>query len=469
MRRTLVLALLAIASLAAALLLPRSGPPIGRATTTTTTTTVQLTPAGAGGPLVFQARPGRAAIHATGDAVDVVFQLTAPADATVPRAPVDLALVLDRSGSMDGEPFAKAQAAARALVARLAPTDRLSIVAFGSDARLELPLTTMDETGRTRALAVVNRLATDGGTNLSAGLELAHEDLLRAASREKAIRRVVLLSDGQANEGLTGAALVAVARRIATDRIRVSALGLGVEFDEDVMLALADHGGGQYRYLRDADELAAALGEELRQAAATAASALRLRLEPAPGVVLSNVLGYDARQENGVWTIGLSDLAVGETRHVVARVTVGSGGAGVRALVEGRLDYEVVAEAHRPATAQALARAEATVDAGRIAASWDKDTAAIGLRARWGGSVAAATQAYEDHREDERREIMKSGLAALLGDAKALGDEVLAGELQQNYAAAESSFARAPAAPDSDLGRLVRKELKDFSTSTARH
>jgi len=466
MKRTTLLFVVAIGGILAALLLPRLRqqtqvqPPQLVVTPTPTPP-----PALPNGSLTIRGRPARHAILASGDNLDVVYEISAATAPNEQRLPVDFALVFDRSGSMSGEPLQKARAAAISLIDRLSERDRLAIVHFGSEARLGLNATAMDEEGKAIARRVISDIQADGSTNMSAALTEAEQALLRAGAREGAVRRLVLLSDGEANEGILGQGLVDLVRHLNGEKMRVSALGLGLEFDEDTMLALADAGGGQYRYLRNADEVASALTQELSQAASTAASALSLQLFPGDGVTIRDVFGYDVVRDGNAIRLGLSDLAGGETRRVVIRVHSGNGSTGARTLVDARLSYDDVRANHQARGAQVLAEVEATGDSTKVALSYDKDAASTSLRARWGGSLIHAMHDYEKNDSAKATQDLDNGLMELQKEAAAAGDAKLAEELSKRKDEAVQLMAAPAAAP---AGSMARKQLKSYALETSR-
>ena len=199
-----------------------------------------------------------------------------------PRSPVNLALVIDRSGSMNGPKLAHAKEAARHLVKQLGRGDRLSIVHYGSDVSA-LSSMPADPDGQARMLAYVDGIWDEGGTNISAGLEEARRQLLPFA-REYRVSRVILLSDGQPTEGLVhDEALTALARQLRADGLSMSAIGVGEAFNEDLMQGFAEYGAGAYGYLREGAQLASLFERDLKQAATTVAQHVSLEFTVARG------------------------------------------------------------------------------------------------------------------------------------------------------------------------------------------
>lgn len=427
MKRTLVLAVLALAGLVAAFLLPRPHTP--------DPAPPPVDPVRAEGSVAARVRPERSVVRAGGDELDVVVELRANGDGRV-RSPVDFALALDRSGSMSGEPIQRLRKAARSIVLRLEAHDRLALVAFGSDAPIALPATAMGEAGKARALRVIDELYADGGTNLSGALESARLALDQAANRERAVRRIVLLTDGRANEGLVGPGLHGLAEELAGAGFRLSALGLGEEFDEDTLAALADAAGGRYRYLRSARELDDALAQELAEASATAASYVTLDLEPVAGVEIVDVYGF----EGGSRRLVLRDLAAGETRTVVLRVRTRHAAEGPVELVRASLRYADVLADRRPVQTEATAQVRVSADDAEIERSLDHEASRVALVARWGRSQETAAELVDSEGVDGARTHLKRAFDSLQQEAREHADPALTQRLEEQMRVAAEAL-----------------------------
>ena len=132
----------------------------------------------------------------------MAVSLTAPEQLHQKRPKVDLSVVLDRSGSMEGEKLSQAKLAARQLIANLDIQDRFSIVSYRTDVKLLMPTTLATESAKQAALMTISEIYSDGGTNLSGGLEMGRQQLASLQDRSRRVQRIVLISDGQANEGI---------------------------------------------------------------------------------------------------------------------------------------------------------------------------------------------------------------------------------------------------------------------------
>jgi Ca-activated chloride channel family protein len=295
-----------------------------------------------GGPVHFTARLDRTSVLRGADGI-VRLELAIRGDAAesgpAARMPTDLVIVFDRSGSMLGDPIEFARAAVQELVAQLGPEDRFALVSYASDARVDVPLAAVGGVNRAGVLAAISSLQATGGTNMSSGLDLA-TGLVAAARGPGRAPRVVLLSDGHANEGdasLVG--LTARAGRAVADEFVLSAVGVGEGFDEALMSALADAGTGNFYYLRDARALGGVFAGEFAAARETLASALLVRIDPAPGIEVLDAAGYPLERDGGIVSFRPGALFAGQERRVWVSFRVPTSGDGSFPLGAVALDF----------------------------------------------------------------------------------------------------------------------------------
>jgi Ca-activated chloride channel family protein len=224
----------------------------------------------------------------------------------LPRRPrMDVRLVLDRSGSMHGDKWSHAIAAAHAIVDDLAPTDTFTLVSYSDDATVDFGPARRGDGAR--AHAAIRALQPGGGTNISAALERVAQN---AADRE-AMGVVLLVSDGQATVGQTSPReLGAIARRHfdATGTL-TTAIGLGTDFDEQTMLAIAREGSGSYHFVRRPEDVRTILEDELRARVQAVAQALRVRVELGDGVVARKVYGSRLLSEDEHTAVRATEVA----------------------------------------------------------------------------------------------------------------------------------------------------------------
>lgn len=207
--------------------------------------------------------------------------------ATGVRAPLNLSLVLDRSGSMHGEKLAAARDAAAFLVRRLAPEDRVSIVVYDGDVH-----TIADEhTPRGAVAHLIQQVEPGGSTNLSGGW-LRGRELVAAHARggKRGMNRVLLLTDGQANMGITDPQkLTGLAATAARTGVTTSTVGFGADYDEALLRAMADAGGGNTYYIERPDQAPGVFEEEIEGLLSLAAQNVAIEIRPSDAVQLTTV------------------------------------------------------------------------------------------------------------------------------------------------------------------------------------
>jgi Ca-activated chloride channel family protein len=272
------------------------------------------------------------------------------------RLPLNLALVIDRSGSMAGEKLEHARQAARTLIQRLRTGDRIAIVTYGSDVTTLVPSVLVNDLSRRRLLAAVARITDRGGTFLSGGLAAGRAQV-EAHIADDRVNRVILISDGQANEGVTDQrSLARLARDAATAGVSVTTMGVGLDFAEDVMTAMAETGAGHYYFIRDADALAGIFSKELEVMLATVARRPQLEVALADGVELAEVYGYEYRQQGNIVRVQLPAIYGGQDRKVVLRLRVASERLGSRSVAKTRLVFSDSAGERQTVAQSAMGR-----------------------------------------------------------------------------------------------------------------
>lgn len=232
----------------------------------------------------------RARIHDGGERVHLQIALVGQKGEGSARPRMDVRLVLDRSGSMEGEKWLHAIAAAHALVDKLAPGDTFGLVSYATDATVDHAPAPLGN--RKAAHAAIDRLMAVGSTNIGAALDAVKANPpKRIAPSDVAL--VVLVSDGRVTVGDSLPSTLGSKARAMFDASGVitTSIGLGTDFDEATMLEIAREGGGSYHFVRRASDITGILGEELDKRAQAIAQALKVKIVLAPGVVARRVYG----------------------------------------------------------------------------------------------------------------------------------------------------------------------------------
>lgn len=348
------------------------------------------------------------------------------------RAPVNLALVIDRSGSMSGFKLQQAKQAARQLVSELSDNDRLAIVHYGSDVK-SLEGLYCSGTNKARLLRYIDGIVDDGGTNIGAGLTTGRDQLLRSMSDFK-VNRLVLISDGQPTEGLQDqGALTNLTKQIRAHGISVTSIGVGTDFNEDLMQAIAEVGAGAYAYLQDASQLSTIFKKDLNQAGTQVAHAVTLSFKLPPGTRLGEVLGYrTAFADERTVTVDLPDFAAGQLERVVARLTVDAPLADTTFEVTGlTLAYSDLLKS-QPVASNAQLSATSTASAERVMKNRDPQAMVFATRARAAVNTQLAAQALKDGNQGRADELLGRNQAAFEEAAQAFGPSSVAADIASN-------------------------------------
>lgn len=269
----------------------------------------------------------------------IQIRVIAPDDLILPdRPPLNLALVLDRSGSMADEgKMDYVRQAAHMLVNNMGPEDKLTIVTYNH--RVETPIATRRVRDRRYFHRIIDGLYPEGRTYLAGGLEEGFRHA-RKHRRKGYISRIILLSDGLANIGVTDfRQLSQRAGAMYESSVAVSTFGMGYDFDENLLASMANGGGGSYHYISRPGDILAALKKEFNMAASTVASGVEIIIHPMDGCRFESAPGHGWKREGSSAVIGLGDLSAGESRTLMAQMYVPTGEMGDQGVAEVALRY----------------------------------------------------------------------------------------------------------------------------------
>ncbi len=354
------------------------------------------------------------------------------------RSPVNLALVIDRSGSMSGFKLNQAKQAAKALVGQLRSEDRLTIVHYGSDVKAMEGIFVTPE-NHDRLLAYIDGIWDDGGTNIGAGLSTGR-DLLLKAKHDFKVNRMILISDGQPTEGVTDhGSLTGIVREVRQAGISVSSIGVGTDFNEQLMESFAEVGAGAYAYLQDAAQLQQIFQKDLNAAGTQVARNVTLTVKVPAGARLVRALGYTpiARSTNGseeLVTIALPDFAAGTSERVVLQLSVDGTTDGVAIDVSQlTLNYTDLL-ASQPVTTNALVRANVTGTLSVVEKNQDGEALVFAARAQAGANTQAAVDALRKGDRAQARQLFEANKKIINGSGSVAGAPSVADDLQEQDA-----------------------------------
>ena len=283
------------------------------------------------------------ALEAT-DKVTLMLDLTAPqnpAHATRPGQAVQV--VLDRSGSMDGAPLDAAKGSLLKLIDRLAPQDSFGLVAFDDSALVVAPMRTMADHHLPSLRKVIREMQTGGSTDISAGYLMGLRELTRVQASGGST--LLLISDGHANAGEKDPKFFSeVAIKSATQKVTTSTIGLGNGYDETILEALAQGGGGAHRFAGTIDEAVGAIAAEVNDLLDKTIVNAVLRLTPTAAMTEVPTIEILQRlphwMDGTTYVIQLGDLFSGENRRFVIDIDVpGIAALGLCKLADLTIEY----------------------------------------------------------------------------------------------------------------------------------
>ena len=266
------------------------------------------------------------------DRITLMIDLTAPInEASKDRPGQAVQVVLDRSGSMEGGPLESAKESILKLIDRLAPQDSFGLVAFDDTALVIAPIRTMADHNMLALRRAVREMHTGGSTDISAGYLLGLRELNRTPASGGST--LLLISDGHANAGEKDPKFFAeVAATNAQAKVTTSSIGLGSGYDEKILEALAQGGGGAHRFASTIDEAVGAIAAEVEDLLDKAIVNTVLRLTPTAGLTRQPQIEVLQRlphwKDGDTYVLQLGDLYAGENRRFMIDIEV----PGIKAL-----------------------------------------------------------------------------------------------------------------------------------------
>lgn len=262
-----------------------------------------------------------------------------------PTAPLNLCLILDQSGSMDGQPLERVKQAAQKLLEQLAPDDRIAIVSFDHKARVLVPNQVNHQPASLKL--PINQLRAGGGTAIDEGLRLGIEELAKA--RKDTISQALLLTDGENEHGDNDRCLK-LAKLGAEYGMTINTLGFGDAWNQDVLESIADAGGGSMVYIEQPDQASQEFTRLFQRAQTVGLTNAHLLISLMPGVRLAELkplaqvapdtIELTLQSAGERFAVRLGDLMTTTPRVVLANLYLSQLPIGEQAIAEIRVRYD---------------------------------------------------------------------------------------------------------------------------------
>lgn len=234
------------------------------------------------------------------------------------RIPLNLSIVIDRSGSMGGDKLANAKKAAIYMVEQLKPEDYISLVVYDDAVSVLQKATPASD--KVALINKIKNITTGGSTNLWGGTSKGYEEV-KSNYKPSYVNRVLLLSDGLANAGVTDNNAIAFKVQQYKDKegITLSTFGLGLDYNETLMTDMAETGNGNYYFIDSPDNLAGIFNKELNGLLNVAAQNALVKVTLPTGVTLDKVYNFKYIASGNVITFSLRDLFSEEVKGIMIK------------------------------------------------------------------------------------------------------------------------------------------------------
>jgi len=358
-------------------------------------------------------------------------------EVSITRAPVNTAIVLDRSGSMAGDKLENAKKAALQALERLGPDDIVAVVAYDDNVRVLVPATRA--TDKREIAAAIMRLTAGNTTALYAGVSRGAQEVRKFLAANR-INRVVLLSDGLANVGPSSPAMLAgLGASLAKEGISVTTIGLGLDYNEDLMTRLAMSSDGNHAFVENPAMLASIFDREFGELLSVVATNVEVRIVCPPGVRPVRVLGRVAEIAGRTVVVGLGQLSAKQERYVLLEAEVAPQAAG-RQLDIADVSVGLNSVRENRARLALSGRAHLTFTASKAEAerSVSKDVTVAAVEQVANENNQRALELRDQGQISQAQALLSSNTVYLSSNAARLGSEKLAKQSLSNKTASEN-------------------------------
>ncbi len=396
--------------------------------------------------------------------LNLLVRLTADKVESATRSPMDLAIVIDRSGSMRGDKVRQVKQAAMDLISKLNRTDRVTLVTYSSDVMVHDKRLPMDEPGREKLRNKIAILWAGGSTALGPALFDGLEILEKAEREETDIAHVLMFSDGIANVGESRPEVLASRTGKAfANGISVTTLGVGLDYNEDLMTRIADQGGGRYHFIKDAEAIAGVLNDEFGGLSSTVARSMVLTFKGKDGIKLDRVYGYPTWEEDDETRIKVGTLYSGQTREILLRLKVTPAGMEKLALGDLGVKFADLTQGGEKLREEFKLAVDVTDDGGKVKESENTEVTIRVAEVESAEAMDKAARAVDRGDWHAARTIIDNNIGSLRKQAAATPSAVLDDQLGEMEASAGGLGAAKTSAEERKVF-IKRSKAKSYDT-----
>lgn len=351
------------------------------------------------------------------------------------RSPANVAIVIDRSGSMSGDRIENARRAAIMAVDGLGPNDIVSIIAFDDRVEVVTPATKVhDKAAITQA---IGRIRAGGSTALFAGVSKGANEVRKFLDRTR-VNRVILLSDGQANVGPSSPAeLGQLGSSFAREGISVTTIGLGLDYNEDLMAQLAGYSDGNHAFVQSPQDLARIFKLEFGDVGSVVAQEVELTIRLRKGIRPLRILGRDGEIMEGVVRMRMNQLYSEQEKYVILEVEVPAGRVGENlALASVDVSYLNMSSKSKDTLSRSVA-VSFTDSAEKVAKATDRKAMTSAVQQVSNARSKQATRLQDEGKQEAAKKLLNENAEYLQQNAAALAAPALAKEAEVQSQAAE--------------------------------
>lgn len=355
--------------------------------------------------------------------------LTAPiAPGNAERPSLNLSLILDRSGSMSGSKLAFVKQAAGHALRLLNKRDRASVVIYDDAIQVLAASQSMSPVNRERMIQAIQGVRTGGMTNLSGGW-FTGCDQIADHQRTDAINRALLLTDGLANQGITDQEeLASHAKALHQRGVATTTFGVGNDFNEFLLQAIADAGGGHFYFIEDPDQIPNYFSGELGEMLETSTREATLSLTTPTGTALRLINDLPHEVTDGGLRVFLGDTYSGQTHELILRLDLPARLQGQTLDVVPRVDYHDVTTQASASAVESLVYSVASPS--QVAEqSVDEEVLTIAARLEVEGAKLRAMKLEREGQRDQAKTLLRGTAQAVAAFAAAPAAQAIQAEL----------------------------------------